>query len=374
MNYLKQYTFADETPFKLVCGRALSPVTIAYETWGELNADGSNAILLFHAFTGSSHAATHFDGDTEGWWERYVGPGKPFDTARYFIICANTLGSCYGTTGPSSMNPNGNAPYGLEFPFITIKDMVHATAELVKHLGITRLLAVAGGSMGGMEAVEWSLEFPDAAGACICIAATHSQSAQAIAFHQVGRQAIIQDPNWNMGEYYGSEVPRHGLSLARMIGHITYLSEKKMHEKFGRKLQDKDELDFVLDQEFQVESYLRYQGYKFVERFDANTYLYLTRAMDYFDVRLDHGDGNIRDAFEKSSCHYLMVSFSSDWLYPSDKMREMVNALRSCGRKVVYMDIDTDSGHDSFLLPEPALEQAIENFLKQEYLSIGGAE
>ncbi len=367
MKYLHTYSFAETTPFLLSCGKTLSNVNVAYETWGTLNTDKTNAILIFHAFTGSSHAARHYEKDTEGWWETYVGSGKAFDTDKYFIICANVLGSCYGSTGPSSLNPKTGKPYALNFPFITIRDMNSAIKNLTDHLQISRFLAVAGGSMGGMLALDWSIAYPNSTKSAIVLAASHSQPAQAIAFHQVGRQAILQDPSWKKGNYYGSEeIPRLGLSLARMIGHITYLSEKKMHEKFGRKLQDKAELSFGFDYEFQVESYLRYQGHKFVDRFDANSYLYLTRAIDYFDIRIDHGEGSLFSAFEKSKCDYLMLSYSTDWLYPPENMKQMANTLRGCGRRVVYLDIDTDNGHDSFLIDNQVMVAAVKNFLSQE--------
>lgn len=370
MKYLHTYTFAEDEPFRLVCGKTLSSVKVAYETWGKLNEKKTNAVLIFHAFTGSSHAAKHTEHDTEGWWDLYVGSGKAFDTDKYFIICANVLGSCYGTTGPSSINPQTEKPYALNFPFITIRDMNSAIKHLTDHLGIDKFLAVAGGSMGGMLALDWSISYPDSAKSAVILASSHSQPAQAIAFHQVGRQAILQDPDWKKGNYYGNrEIPRLGLSLARMIGHITYLSEKKMHEKFGRRLQDKAELSFGFDYEFQVESYLRYQGHKFVDRFDANSYLYLTRAIDYFDIRIDHGEGSLFSAFEKTRCDFLMLSYSTDWLYPSENMKQMSNVLRGCGKRVVYLDVDTDNGHDSFLIENSVMESAVRNFLSQEMAS-----
>lgn len=291
---IQYFTFAENEPFQLSSGKTLSPVVLVYETWGKLNDKKSNAVLIFHSFSGTSHAASNSqdDPDDEGWWEEYIGPGKAFDTEKYFIICANVIGGCNGSTGPMSINPATGEPYALKFPVITIHDMVAAQEKLVRHLGIERLLSVAGGSMGGMQALEWSVAFPEISQSIICLAATHYQSAQGIAFNQVGRQAIYQDQNWNKGDYYGKTPPSMGLALARMIGFITYLSERKMHEKFGRKLQEKDALSFAFESEFQVETYLRHQGVKFVARFDANAYLYLTKAIDYFDLKLDYGAEN----------------------------------------------------------------------------------
>lgn len=365
----RYYTFASP-PDELVlqCGEKIGPVTIAYETYGTLDASGKNAVLICHALSGSAHAAGyHTPSDKNpGWWDWYIGPGKAFDTDKYFIICSNILGGCTGSTGPASVNPANGKPYGMTFPLITVADMVKAQHSLVKHLGIEKLLAVAGGSMGGMLALQWTISFPDKVESCIAIATSASLSAQGIAFNEVGRQAIFNDPHWNGGDYYDSAIPGAGLSLARMIGHITYLSEKHMHEKFGRNFQKSGMQPVRGSNEFMVESYLRHQGIKFVERFDANTYIYITKAIDFFDLNEDYG-GSLVNAFENVEANYLVASFTSDWLYPSDNAKEIVRALRVNGKNVNYTDIDTDNGHDSFLLPNDLLEKNIANFLKNEY-------
>jgi len=349
-------------------GEKLGPVTIAYETYGTLNSEKNNAILLNHALSGSSHAAGNYSSTDKnpGWWDEYVGPGKAFDTSIYFVICSNVISGCSGSTGPSSINPSTGRPYGLDFPMITIADMVNAQYHLVKHLGIDKLLAVSGGSMGGMQALQWTISYPEMVNSCVAIATSASLSAQGIAFNEVGRQAIYNDPAWNSGNYYDGEVPRAGLSLARMIGHITYLSEKNMHEKFGRNFKDSGVREKNLSSEYMVESYLRHQGIKFVERFDANSYIYITRAIDHFDLKEDHG-GNLTFAFENVLANYLVISFTTDWLYPSDNSREIVRALRVNGKNVNYTDIVTDNGHDSFLLPSDVVEKNISNFLKSEF-------
>jgi homoserine O-acetyltransferase/O-succinyltransferase len=369
------HTIAETKPLQLASGKTLSPVTIAYETYGTLNAAKDNAVLLLHALSGTAHAAGYNSADDPypGWWDIFVGPGKPYDTDKYFIICSNVIGSCVGSTGPSSVNPETGKPFGLDFPLITIGDMVEAQRHLLDHLGIYRLLSVAGGSMGGMQALDWAIRYPDRLRSAVVLAVSHSQTALGIAFNEVGRQAIFRDPNWNNGNYYNAQIPQSGLSLARMIGHITYLSEKKMHEKFGRRLQDRDELRYDFNYEFQVESYLHHQGIKFVNRFDANSYLYLTKALDYFDLKMDHGRGNLMNAFEHVTSDFLMVSFSSDWLYPSSGMRDMVNALRANGKNVTYIDIDSDDGHDAFLLPNQTLSDTITNFLRREHEKVHGA-
>ncbi len=363
------FTFANP-PDQLILsnGEKLGPVTIAYETYGTLNEQKNNAILIHHALSGSAHAAGYYsDKDKNpGWWDTYVGPGKAFDTDIYYVICSNVISGCSGSTGPSSVNPATGKPYGLDFPMITIADMVNAQYHLVKHLGIERLLAVAGGSMGGMQALQWTISYPEMVNSCIAIATSASLSAQGIAFNEVGRQAIFNDPMWNHGNYYDGEIPRAGLSLARMIGHITYLSEKNMHEKFGRKFQDSGADVKSLNSEYMVESYLRHQGIKFVERFDANSYIYITRAIDHFDLWEDFG-GSLNAAFENVMANYLVISFTTDWLYPSDNSREIVRALRVNGKNVNYTDIVTDNGHDSFLLPSETIEKNISNFLKSEF-------
>jgi len=365
----KYFTFANPPDHLLLSnGEKLCPVTIAYETYGILNSKKNNAILLNHALSGSAHAAGYYSENDRnpGWWDTYVGPGKAFDTNIYYVICSNVISGCSGSTGPSSVNPATGKPYGLDFPMITIADMVNAQYRLVKHLGIDKLLAVSGGSMGGMQALQWTISYPGMVNSCIAIATAASLSAQGIAFNEVGRQAILNDPAWNNGNYYEGEVPRAGLSLARMIGHITYLSEKNMHEKFGRNFQDSGAKVKSLSSEYMVESYLRHQGIKFVERFDANSYIYITRAIDHFDLYEDYG-GSLTSAFEDVEANYLVISFTTDWLYPSVNSREIVRALRVNGKNVNYTDIVTDNGHDSFLLPSDVIEKNISNFLKSEF-------
>ena len=362
------YTFAEKEPMKLVSGKTLGPITLAYETYGTLNETKSNAILIVHALSGTAHAAGFHapDDPYPGWWDDFTGPGKPFDTDKYFVISSNVIGSCVGSTGPASVNPATGSPYGLTFPVITVRDMVEAQRHLVDHLGIDKLLAVVGGSMGGMQVLDWAICYPDRVFAVIPLAVSHCQSALGIAFNEVARQAIYQDVNWNKGDYYDGKIPQSGLALARMIGHITYLSEQKMHEKFGRRLQEQEFLSYGFQKEFQIESYLHHQGIKFVNRFDANSYLYLTKALDYFDLKADHGNGSLSAAFETAKSDFLMISFSSDWLYPPAGMKEMVNALRSNGINVIYIDIDTDDGHDAFLLPDDTLADTITSFLRRE--------
>jgi homoserine O-acetyltransferase len=372
----KYYTFAEKEPMVLVSGQTLGPITLAYETYGILNAKMNNAILILHALSGTAHAAGFNTPQDQhpGWWDNFVGPGKPFDTDKYFIVCANVIASCVGSTGPASINPETGKPYALSFPVITVRDMVEAERHLIDHLEITKLLAVVGGSMGGMQALEWAICYPERVFAAIPLAISHCQSALGIAFNEVARQAIYQDPNWNHGDYYDDQIPQNGLALARMIGHITYLSEQKMHEKFGRRLQENEDLSYGFKKEFQIESYLHHQGIKFVNRFDANSYLYLTKALDYFDLKADHKKQNLADVFETARADFLMISFSSDWLYPPAGMREMVNALRANGRNVVYIDIDSDDGHDAFLLSDDTLADTIANFLRREHEKFDGIE
>jgi len=357
------FTF-DRLPLR--SGKNLGPVTLAYETYGSLNEDKSNAILIVHALSGSAHAAGYHTREDKnpGWWDLYIGPGKPFDTDRYFIICSNIIGGCTGSTGPSSINPATGRPYGLDFPMITVHDMVNAQWHLVKHLGINRLLSIAGGSLGGMQALKWSIVYPDMVNSVISIASAASLSAQGIALNEVGRQAIMNDPNWNDGNYYDAKGPDAGLSLARMIGHITYLSEKHMHEKFGRRFRDEDLSLASFKHVFMVESYLHHQGNKFVDRFDANSYLYITKAIDYFDLHKDYG--NLHNAFAQAMANFLIISFTSDWLYPSTQSKEIVQALRANGKNVMYTDIETDMGHDTFLLDYEPVKRTISNFLKRE--------
>lgn len=353
--------------FEFRSGKTVSPVTIAYETYGTLNSEKSNAILIVHALSGSAHAAGYYsENDAHpGWWDLYIGPGKPFDTDKYFVICSNVIGGCSGSTGPSSINPGTGRPYALDFPMVTILDMVNAQAFLIRHLGIARLLSIAGGSMGGMQALKWAIVYPEMVGSVIAIATSASLSAQGIALNEVGRQAIMNDPNWDNGNYYGSRGPDAGLSLARMIGHITYLSEKHMHEKFGRRFKEEDLSVASFKHMFMVESYLHHQGTKFVDRFDANSYLYITKAIDYFDLKKDYG--TLHSAFANVLANFLIISFTSDWLYPSPQSKEIVQALRANGKNVMYTDIETDMGHDTFLLDYDPLKRNITNFLRREF-------
>ena len=350
---------------KLDCGKDFGPITVAYETYGNLNREKTNAVLVCHALSGTAHAAGYHGsiGNNVGWWDEAIGPGKAIDTDKYFVICSNVLGGCAGTTGPSSINPQTGKPYGASFPVITIGDMVKVQKLLIDYLGIPKLLGVIGGSMGGMQALEWALRYPDSVCSSIVIAAPARLSPQSIAFDAVGRNAIIRDENWNKGDYYGKSVPSVGLSIARMIGHITYLSDEAMHKKFGRRLQSKNQLGFDFSKEFQVESYLDYQGNKFVERFDANTYLYVTKAMDYFDVAMTYGEGDLEKAMEKIKSRMLILSFTSDWLFPPYQSWEMVSALLKLKKDVSYFNIETDCGHDAFLLEIEKEEEIISSFL-----------
>ncbi len=364
----KYYTFA-EAPDKLVLesGSQLGPVTIAYETYGTLNKQKDNCILLAHAFSGDSHAAgfypTDNEGDKPGWWDFLVGPGKGIDTNLYFVVCPNILGSCMGSTGPGSINPETGKPYGLSFPMMTIGDMVVTQKALIDHLGITGLLAVIGGSVGGMQVLEWCVRFPKMVRAAVPIATTMRHSALAIAFNEIARQSIMADPNWAKGNYYAGEKPNMGLSVARMVGHVTYLSDVAMRRKFGRKLQDKDHFSFDFDGDFQVESYLRHQGSKFVSRFDANSVLYITKAADYFDVVDQMGKQGLTDGNNRKKIKYLVVSFSSDWLYPTYQAKELVQTLKRCGQNVSFCEIEADCGHDAFLVPDQRFTTLIRGFL-----------
>jgi len=352
---------------ELESGREISPVTIVYETYGKLNDEKNNAILILHALSGSAHAAGYNSPNEKaaGWWDLYIGPGKAFDTDKYFIISSNTIGGCSGSTGPASINPATGRQYALDFPMVTIFDMVNAQYRLVTHLGITKLLAAAGGSMGGMQSLAWSILYPDMVHSVIAIATSARLSAQGIAFHEVGRQAIITDTNWTDGNYYGKPIPGSCLSTARMIAHITYLSEQNMHERFGRKFQENNPDAFSFKTEYMVESYLHHQGNKFVDRFDANSYLYITRAIDLFDLSSRH-NGSLIPAFEKVKSNYLVISFTSDRLYTPAMSRDIVQALRGNGKNVVYTNIETDKGHDSFLLDNGLLQKNISNFLRKQ--------
>ncbi|MFN3333916.1 MAG: homoserine O-acetyltransferase [Caldilinea sp.] len=359
------FTFAEDEPFCLESGESLSPVTLAYETYGALNADRSNAILICHALSGSAHAAGFLDGDPTklGWWEDCIGPGKAFDTDRFFVICSNVIGSCYGSTGPASIDPGTGKPYGLNFPVVTVGDMVRAQVKLIDHLGIDQLLCVAGGSMGGMQVLEWAARHPQRVRSAIPIATTAHHSPMLIAFSEVGRQAIYADPAWNHGAYYDQpQKPDAGLAVARMVGHITYLSEESMQVKFGRRLQGLEKYGYEFDTEFEVESYLKYNGHKFTRRFDANSYLYVTKAMDYFD--LTQPTGSLAAAFANSThVKFLVISFTSDWLYPSYHSKQLVSALTAAGVDVTYLDVKSSWGHDAFLLEVDTMTNLLGSFL-----------
>ncbi len=343
-------------------GARLAPVEVAYETYGQLNAARSNAILVLHAFSGDAHAAgISPETGKPGWWDNMIGPGKAFDTNKYYVISSNVLGGCRGTTGPSSINPATGCPYGMSFPVITISDMVRLEKMLIDALEVPRLLTVTGGSMGGMQALEWAVEFPDRVVSAIPIAATTRHSAQQIAFNEVGRQAIMADPDWNGGDYYGKQPPARGLAVARMVGHITYMSDDSMREKFGRRLRGKENFGFDFDVDFEVESYLRYRGSQFVGRFDANSYLYITKAMDYFD--LTSGKGSLAAALAPAQARFLVISFSSDWLYPSYQSQEIVRALRARNCDVAYAELPSNYGHDSFLVDVAEQTELIRGFL-----------
>lgn len=352
-----------EQPLGLQCGKTLAPVDVAYETYGELNEAGDNAILICHALSGNAHVAgvNNPDDQKPGWWDIMVGPGKEIDTNKYFVICSNFLGGCSGTTGPSSINPSTHKPYGLDFPIITIADMVKVQKILLDRLGIKDLLAVIGGSVGGMQVLQWAIEYPDFVKAAIPIATTMHLGAQSIAFDAVGRNAILADPNFAGGQYTNEKGPDRGLAIARMIGHITYLSEQGMREKFGRQLRNADSYSYDINSEFAVETYLDYQGQSFVERFDSNSYLYLTKAADYFDLGKDYG--SLKEAFAKTKCRFLIISFASDWLFTPAQSREMVNALVANNKDVSYCDIKSPYGHDAFLLEPKILGSFMSGFL-----------
>jgi homoserine O-acetyltransferase len=353
-----------ESRLRLDCGVELGPFPVAYCTYGSLNADRSNAVLVCHALTGDQYLAEeHPITGKPGWWERVVGPGKPLDTDRFYVICSNVLGGCLGTLGPTELNPLTGKPYGLSFPVITIGDMVRAQAMLLDHLGIEQLFCVIGGSMGAMQVLEWASRYKDRVFAAIPIAGAARHTAQNIAFHEVGRQAIMADPDWHGGDYVSHGViPRRGLGVARMTAHITYLSEAALHRKFGRSLQDRDMLSFGFDADFQVESYLRHQGSTFVDRFDANSYLYITRAMDYFDMADEHG-GSLPEAFEGTKTRFCIISFTSDWLFPTAENRAVVRALNAVAANVSFVEIQSDQGHDAFLLDEPELDKVLTGFI-----------
>ncbi|MGD9656823.1 MAG: homoserine O-acetyltransferase [Methylocystis sp.] len=360
----KTVVFEPDRPLPTDGGGRIAPLAIAYETYGALNATRSNAILLCHALTGDQYAAgVNPVTGKPGWWEAMVGPGKPFDTDRYFLICSNVVGGCMGTTGPSSINPATGKPYGLDFPVVTIRDMVRAQAMLIDRLGIETLFCVAGGSMGGMQVLQWAASYPERVFSAMPIATAAKHTAQNIAFHEVGRQAVMADPDWRLGRYQEQGVrPEKGLAVARMSAHITYLSEAALQRKFGRKLQDRSAPTFSFDADFQVENYLRYQGLAFVERFDANSYLFVTRACDYFDLAADYG-GSLAMAFKDTKTRFCVVSFTSDWLYPTSDSRAIVHALNAGGASVSFVEIESDKGHDAFLLHEPMFIATTRGFL-----------
>ncbi|MCU0241201.1 MAG: homoserine O-acetyltransferase [Vicinamibacteria bacterium] len=372
------YTFAesDNTRLELDSGARFGPITIAYETYGTLNAARSNAILICHALSGTAHAAGYHTelGQSPGWWEDAIGPGKAFDTNHYFVVCSNMLGGCAGTTGPLSIDPATGRPYGMSFPVVTVGDMVQVQRALIDHLGIDTLLCVAGGSMGGMQALEWALRYPERIRSAGVIAATARLSAQSIAFNAVGRNSILTDTHWNQGDYHDGDLPAAGLAIARMIGHITYLSDESMHAKFGRRLLRDNEFGYDFTRDFQVESYLDHQGNKFVERFDANSYLYITKAMDYFDAALAWGEGDLRRALARVRARMLVLSFTSDWLFPPYQSQEVVDALVANQKDVTYVNIPTSCGHDAFLLEVETETRILNAFLDATFRQIGAGE
>ena len=356
--------FGRAAPMKLDSGASLGPFTIAYETYGALNADKSNAVLVCHALTGDQYViGTHPVTGKSGWWEFMVGPGRSIDTDRFFVICTNILGGCMGTTGPKDVNPATGKPWGLSFPVITVGDMVRAQALLMDSLGIQQLFCVAGGSLGAMQVLQWASAYPDRVFSAIPIAGAARHSAQNIAFHEVGRQAIIADPDWCDGDYHAHDkIPHRGLAVARMAAHITYLSEAALHRKFGRNLQNREKVSYGFEADFEVESYLRHQGSTFVERFDANSYLYITRAMDYFDLVAEHG-GVLARAFQGTKTRFCVLSFTSDWLFPTSESRTLVHALNAAAANVSFVEVKSDKGHDAFLLDEAEMFKTLGGFL-----------
>jgi homoserine O-acetyltransferase/O-succinyltransferase len=368
------FKFDKDQELQLSCGTVLKDVSVEYETYGTLNDDNSNAVLICHALTGNAHAAGKYSPEDKksGWWDDMVGPGKAFDTDRYFMVCSNILGSCYGTTGPKSIDPETGKEYNLNFPMITVSDMVNTQFHLMKFLKINKWLAVAGGSLGGMQALQWAVSYPKSLQSVLPIATTSMLSPQSIAFDWVGREAIMADKNFNDGQYNKDCLPENGLAISRMLAHITYLSESGMREKFGRRLQEMNDYNFEFSHNFAVESYLKYQGAQFVNRFDANSYLYITRAMDYFNLSNDcNGQGDLAKVLAKTQANFLIVSFSSDWLFPPYQSVEIVKALQECQREVTYCEIESDYGHDAFLLEYETLGNIVSNFLltQQEHLS-----
>jgi len=370
MNYkienIKQITV--KKPLKLDCGQTIKDFPIAYETYGKLNEEKNNAILIFHALSGDQFVAgTNPVTNKDGWWNTAVGTGKAVDTEKYFIICANVLGGCMGSFGPKNLNDANGEPYGLKFPVITIRDMVRAQESLLEHFKIKKLLCVLGGSMGGMQLLQFCALYPDKAFSAVPIASTASHNAQQIALNELARQAIMADPLWNKGNYYKDKKnPKNGLAVARMAAHITYMSDKGLQERFGRKLQEKKDYEFTFDADFQIESYLRHQGNVFVERFDANSYLYISRAMDYFDLSKQFKNGLV-EAFQDHKTKFLILSFSSDWLYPTKNSKDIVIALNASGANVAFAEIKTDKGHDSFLVNEPEFLETLKGFLDSNF-------
>ena len=364
--------FGPENALALDCGRRLAPWKLAYMTYGKLNAARSNAVLVCHALTGDQFVASaHPVTGKPGWWETMVGPGKPIDTDRFFVICANVIGGCMGSSGPAEIDPETGEPFGLDFPLVTVRDMVRAQAMLLDVLGIDKLLCVTGGSMGGMQVLQWAASYPERVVSAVPIACAARHSAQNIAFHEVGRQAIMADPDWCGGAYQqkGTQ-PSKGLAVARMAAHITYLSEAALQRKFGRNLQNQGGISFAFEPDFQVESYLHHQGLSFVDRFDANSYLYITRAMDYFDLAADYG-GVLAEAFLGSKARFCIISFTSDWLFPTVENKRVAHALNAAAATVSFVEIRTDRGHDAFLLDEPEMFDTVRGFLNSVAASRG---
>ncbi len=369
----KNFAFGGEDGdgLELDCGGFLTNVNIRYETYGSLNEERTNAILIIHALTGHAHVAGyHSEFDKKpGWWNDMVGPGKAFDTNKYFVVCTNCIGGCSGSTGPRSINPDTGKRFNMSFPVITIADMVRAQYRLTKYLGIEKWLTVCGGSMGGMQVLQWSVDYPEMLNSVVAIATTSSLSPQGIAFNWVGREAIMSDPAWGNNGEYEDNVPEKGLATARMLAHITYLSEKSMKMKFGRKLRDLNNYAYDFSRNFEVESYLEYQGQRFVERFDANSYLYITRAMDYFDLS-DNGDGNLEKSLVNTNCPFMLLSFTSDWLFTAEESMKIVKALRANNIDVTYCNIESNYGHDAFLLEVAVLKSLISDFLTNRFAEV----
>jgi homoserine O-acetyltransferase/O-succinyltransferase len=363
---VKTHYFTSNKPLRLESGEKLGPITLSYETYGELNNGKTNAVLILHALSGDAHAAGFHKGDkVPGWWDNMIGPGKAFDTEKYFIICSNVIGGCKGSTGPSSINPKSKKPYALDFPLISIRDMVNAQVCLIDHFGIEMLLCAAGGSMGGMQALEWAASYPGRVRSVIPIAAAAVHSPQQIAFNEVGRQAIMADHNWNNGNYYGRRLPAKGLGVARMVGHITYMSDESMRAKFGRRVKNEKHPD-KFGAEFEVEGYLQYRGDSFIKRFDPNSYLYITKAIDNFDLT----NGGLQKVLKGIKTRFLIIAYKSDWLYPAYQSLEIARACKLAGVDATYCEIDSSYGHDAFLIETKEETHLIKNFLKGVYNSI----